>query len=80
LSETTFEVILKRLRQELAEKGHELTWSLDGEASEESLVACEIATGIALPRDFRDFLRATNGVSIKIDAEPYYSPDLEILA
>jgi hypothetical protein len=78
LSKTTFEAILEQLREELAENGHELTWSLNGEASEESLVACEIATGIALPTDFRDFLRGTNGVSIKIDAEPYHSPDLEI--
>ena len=78
MSKTTFEAILEQLCQELAENGHELTWSLNGEASEEGLVACEIATGIALPTDFRDFLRATNGVSIKIDPEPYLSPDLEI--
>lgn len=80
LSKTTFEGILRQLREELVENGHEITWSFNGEASEESLVECEIATGLALPRDFRGFLRGTNGVKIKIDPEPYLSPDLEIFS
>jgi cell wall assembly regulator SMI1 len=79
LSESVFQTTLQQLRKDLSASGHDLSWSLNPPASEDDLIACEVAVGNALPGDFRAFLKVTNGCSITVDPEPHLSADLDIL-